>query len=294
MEEKIFDKDYFSALKKVNLNINQKLSSGSQGGRKSKAKGVSVEFSDFREYALGDDFRRIDWNAYGRLDKLFIKVFMEEREGIFNIFLDSSASMDFGEKNKKIMSLRVAGALTYIALNNLDRVNINTMNEGKLFPLKGGSNSKSFQNIIANLSEVEFKGKTNISKSICKSNLKKRGVSIIISDFLDSLGVKELEKSLRYLAYNKQEIILIQVLSEEEINPKIDREVTLIDNECDEKVKLTLNSRVIEAYKSELKKYNKNLEKAVTKYGGALIKVSTEEKIEEIILKDLSRKGITK
>ena len=102
MAEKIFNEDFFSKLNQINLSINLKLSSGTQGGRKSKAKGVSVEFSDYREYMPGDDFRRIDWNAYGRFDKFFIKVFMEEREGIFNFYQDKRKSMDYGKENKKI------------------------------------------------------------------------------------------------------------------------------------------------------------------------------------------------
>ena len=144
MAEKIFNEDFFSKLNQINLSINLKLSSGTQG-RKSKAKGVSVEFSDYREYMPGDDFRRIDWNAYGRFDKFFIKVFMEEREGIFNFFLDKSKSMDYGKENKKNMALKIVAALSYVALNNLDRVNINLMDSGNIQVLKEGSGSRAFQ-----------------------------------------------------------------------------------------------------------------------------------------------------
>ena len=134
--EKIFTDDFLKKLNKINMNLTLRLSSGYQGGRKSKAKGVSVEFSDYREYIKGDDFRRIDWNAYGRFDKFFIKVFMEEREGIFNFFLDTSKSMDYGKENKKIMALKIVAALSYIAINNLDRVNITTLESGNINNLK--------------------------------------------------------------------------------------------------------------------------------------------------------------
>ena len=92
--EKIFDSEFYSKLHKLRMSIAMHLASGMSGGRKSNAKGNSVEFSDFREYRLGDDFRRIDWNAYGRFDKLYVKLFMEEKEGIFNLFLDT-AILDF-------------------------------------------------------------------------------------------------------------------------------------------------------------------------------------------------------
>ena len=117
----VFDGEFFEKLNTLKMSLDMRLSQGLSGARKSSAKGVSVEFSDFREYVLGDDIRRIDWNAYGRSDKLYIKQFMEEKEGIFQIFVDTSRSMSFGEIPKAKMALQTAGALSYIILNNLDR-----------------------------------------------------------------------------------------------------------------------------------------------------------------------------
>ena len=130
MQEKIFDDDFFQKLNTLKLSLNMRLNQGMSGARKSGAKGTSVEFSDFREYMLGDDIRRIDWNAYGRMDKLFIKQFMEEKEGIYHIFLDTSKSMDYGEPKKSRLALQIAGALSYLVLNNLDRVYVTQMSGG--------------------------------------------------------------------------------------------------------------------------------------------------------------------
>lgn len=292
MEEKIFNEDFFRKLSNINLNINLKLSQGAQGGRKSKAKGMSVEFSDFREYAPGDDFRRVDWNAYGRLDKLFIKVFMEEREGIFNIFLDKSKSMDYGKINKKKTALQLGAALSYIALNNLDRVQFNLIENDKISMLQGGTGKRGFQSILKQLEQVDFEGSTNMGSSIIKKKISNRGVSIIISDFFDNNGIESIEKALKYLAYKKQQIILIQVLCNEEINPSIENEVTLVDSESNEKVKLNLNNKVIASYKEALKNFNKQLESLVLKYGGTFISVESGRPLEEVILKDLGRKGV--
>ena len=116
MESAIFDNAFFKKLNTLKMSLNMQLSQGMSGVRKSSAKGSSVEFSDFREYMLGDDIRRIDWNAYGRTDKLYIKQFMEEKEGIFRIFIDTSRSMCFGEASKSTMALQTAGELSYICL----------------------------------------------------------------------------------------------------------------------------------------------------------------------------------
>lgn len=97
MESAVFDKGFFDKLNTLKMSLNMRLNQGMSGIRKSSAKGSSVEFSDFREYMMGDDIRRIDWNAYGRTDKLYIKQFMEEKEGIFQIFIDTKRSMEFGK-----------------------------------------------------------------------------------------------------------------------------------------------------------------------------------------------------
>ncbi|MBU3102701.1 DUF58 domain-containing protein [Clostridium gasigenes] len=292
MSVKIFNEDFFKKLNKINMHINFKLSSGTQGGRKSKAKGVSVEFSDYREYAAGDDFRRIDWNAYGRFDKFFIKVFMEEREGVFNFFIDKSKSMDYGEVNKKDTALKVVGSLSYIALNNLDRVNINTMENGTVKSLKSATGNKGFQRILKELESMEFDGSTDLSQSIKKRNLNSRGISIVVSDFLNNNGLETLEEGLKYLAFKKQEIILVQILAEEEINPQFNNEITFIDSETNENLKMSLTPSIIKDYKNSLKKYNKEIESLVKKYGGKLISVSSSKSIEEIILNDFSKKRV--
>lgn len=292
MAERIFNEDFFSKLNKINLSINLKLSSGTQGGRKSKAKGVSVEFSDYREYMHGDDFRRIDWNAYGRFDKFFIKVFMEEREGIFNLFLDTSKSMDYGKENKKNMALKIVAALSYVALNNLDRVNINLLDSGNIQVLKEVSGSRAFQRIIKDLENISFDGTTSLTQSIKKRPIKNKGVSIVVSDFLDNLGLKDLEEALKYLAFKKQEIILIQVLALEEIKPELNGEITLIDSETNENIKISLTPNLIKEYEKTLYSYKKSIENLVKKYNGKFISVNSSMEIEEVILGELSKKRV--
>lgn len=292
MKENIFDKDFFTKLNKINMALNFRLSNGTQGGRKSKAKGVSVEFSDFREYAPGDDFRRIDWNAYGRLDKLFVKVFMEEREGVFNFFLDKSKSMDQGDDNKGEMALKIVAALGYITINNLDRIVVSGLEDGNIVELGSGTGKKTFQKLLRDLNNIEFNGTTNLEESIRKRKITGRGVSIVVSDFLNNGGLENLEEGLKYLAFKKQQIILIQVLSKEDMEPTIDEEVTLIDSETREEVKITLNYKVIEEYKKTLKNYNENLKNIAKKYGAKVIFVRADESLEKVILDKFTRNNV--
>lgn len=146
--------------------------------------------------------------------------------------------------------------------------------------------------LLKELEKIEFSGKTELSKAICKRKINNKGVSIVVSDFFNNEGVESLEEGIKYLAYKKQQIVLIQVLCEEEENPSLEEEVTLIDSETKEKIKLNLNYKMIQAYKDELKKYNERLEKLVMKYGGILVTVNTNKSIEEIILNDFGKKKI--
>lgn len=288
MQEQIFDDDFFQKLNTLKLSLNMRLNQGMSGARKSGAKGTSVEFSDFREYMLGDDIRRIDWNAYGRMDKLFIKQFMEEKEGIYHIFLDTSKSMDYGEPKKSRLALQIAGALSYLVLNNLDRVYVTQVQENSLSEGRGLSGRNSYKRILAELNNVSFDGRTTLSGSIMSRNIKSRGCSIIISDFLDPAGI---EPVLRYLKFKKQQIVLIQVLAREELTISKEGSLNLIDSETGEIVKVTVNRKMIEAYEAELQKLQYRLSVLAKKYEAGYVLAAADESIDRVMFEGLQSGG---
>lgn len=274
MESVIFDKGFFEKLNILKMSLNMRLNQGMSGIRKSSAKGSSVEFSDFREYMLGDDIRRIDWNAYGRTDKLYIKQFMEEKEGIFQIFLDTSRSMSFGKAPKSKMALQVAGALSYIILNNLDRVFINEMKENSLTKGKGVTGGAAFSHVLNDLNRMNFDGGTTLSKTILSRPVQTGGVSIIISDFFDREGIEE---AMRYLAYKKQTIVLIQILSREEVHVNYEGTLNILDMETNERVKITMSNATIKKYKDQLGDLQNRLGNLAKKFGAHYIFMQSDE-----------------
>lgn len=296
MEEIIFDEAFMQQLEQVQMGIALRLHEGMQGGRRSSAKGSSLEFSDFREYGPGDDFRRIDWAAYGRLDKLFIKVFMEEKEAVFNLFVDQSKSMAFGNPTKGKKSLQIVAALSYMVMKHQDRVHIRLLGDNvsgdeqrEITPRAG---KQGFHELLSQLQTAHFNGKMDIGEQILKEPIRGKGVSIIVSDFLFPQGLETLEKSLAYLSYKKQQVILIQVLCKEEREPEETGDFELIDSETNKTVRVTLNPKLLEAYKERFKAYQVALQKLTQKYGAKYITVSAEESIEQIILKDFYHKQI--
>lgn len=289
MKDKVFDEDFYRKLENISLKARMTLSDGAAGGRKSKAKGSSVEFSDFREYTPGDDFRRIDWNAYGRFDRLFLRLFMEEREALLNIFLDCSRSMDFGGKNKAAMELRIAAVLTYLALNNLDRVCLNRLQEDKAVPSASYMGKSSFQRALQYLEATDFMGHTNLAQCIKRKDLKSRGISIVISDFFTEGLVEEV---IKYLAYKKQQVVLIQVLCDEEINPPLEGQMRLVDSETGSEMNLTVNQKLLKIYDNKLKGMQTSIKAAAKKYGGVFFQICSSESLEKVVFEHFNKEGI--
>ncbi len=281
MRGQLFDSDFLKKLEQLVISSRMTLADGSSGNRKSKAKGSSVEFSDYREYSIGDDFKRIDWNAYGRFEKLFIKLFMEEREAPVHIFLDTSKSMDWGEPNKSIASRRLAAALSYISLSNYDRVSLVALNS-KVDLIKSSLRGKnSFSEVLNLMEDLEYNGVTDIYDTISKFNLKTgKGISIIISD-LFSKG--NLDDMISYLKYRKQDIYICHVLSPQEINPDVSESLRLIDSETGEFKDVTASALLLKAYNRILGRFLAQTEKTCVKYGVHYIKAETDIPVEHMI-----------
>jgi uncharacterized protein (DUF58 family) len=289
MEGRIFDADFLKKLESIAINARMAMSEGGAGSRKSRAKGSSVEFSDFREYTPGDDFRRIDWNAYGRFDRLFVKLFMEEREAVVNIFIDGSKSMDFGEPKKSILSLKIAGVLSFLALNNLDRICINSMS-GKALSCSSIITGRSmFDKCISFLENMDFAGSTNINECIKRKEFKGRGISVIISDYFTQGGI---EDALKYLLYKKQETILIHTLSRDEASPELEGQIRVVDSETGDIRDVSITPFFLKQYDKYFNRFVSGIKEYCNRVGASYVRVLSEEPIEKIVMEDMAGVGI--
>lgn len=285
-KEQVFDKSFYEQLMRFRILVKQKSQIGRSGERKSNAKGNSVEFSDFREYILGDDIRKIDWNAYGRMDKLFVKLFMEEKEENFHILIDCSKSMDFGEQNKSVLARRLGAIFSYMVLYNMDRLYVGALKEHSVQLTKGMIGQQAFQKVLKELEQYTFDGATNLTENIKKITFSGKGVTVLISDFYEEGGLEELVK---YLSYKKQEIFLIQVLAQEEIEPDMEGTLSLIDSETSEEEKITMSNKVIKEYQATLSQFETELERICKKYQASFLQVSTSETLKEILYRGMKK-----
>ena len=250
---KILDNETLKKIQSLSLQVSIPLSGQAAGNRKSRSKGSSVEFSDYREYVPGDDFRRIDWNAYGRFNKLFVKLFMEEREAPVHIFLDTSLSMHYGEPDKNLAARRLAAALSYISLTAYDRVHILPWSDSVQGPFGPYRTQAAFMEVVDLLERFENSGESRFNDALRKLEWKAgRGISVVITDGLVDQGMGE---GLKYLKYLRQEVFLCHILSQQELSPNLSGALELIDCETGRSMEVTVSNALLGAYEKKLKQF---------------------------------------
>ena len=289
----MIDRKYFETIGRLRLAVHKKSTSVMQGARKSAAKGSSAEFSDFREYMQGDDIRRIDWNAYGRTERLFVKEYVEEREACINILLDTSKSMDFGEPSKSELAGEIAAALGYIGLSGNDHVYIYDTHRMER-PLSVSGGVRAFRRIRDFLDTKGYEGETDIYSSVRKMKNRGAGITIIISDLWDEAFVTDekreenIEKLFKYLDYCKQEVILIHTLDPSEKVPTLEGTHNLIDMEDEtSRIRVTMDAKTVNDYRDAFNSFCKTIERLAKKYHAFYRRTYTDESMERIVFEDL-------
>ncbi len=222
------------------------------GNHKTKTHGSSCEFDDFRDYVAGDDVTKIDWNAYARFDKLFMKLYLDERQVHTRIYIDASRSMDFGKCHKAEMALKIAATIAYISIGEMDKVSIYAVRDDKVEEVVTGIVGKdAYLSVINKLNEIEFYGDSRISEALLPERVGYGdGLSVIISDFLTD---NNFEDAIDHLVAKRRHTMCVQVLSREELNPMIRGKVHFFDSEdADKFYRKNIDRDIAKAYKMAL------------------------------------------
>lgn len=255
-----------------------------KGERRSPRRGQSVEFADFRDYSQGDDYRHIDWNAYARLEGLFLKLFVEEEDLHIHVLLDRSKSMDFGAPNKLEFAGRTAAALAYVGLSNLDRVSITAFSAGGLQTLPFQHGRQNIFSVIEFLERLRPGGATDLTRSVDAfvQQARRKGIAILVSDFLCDEGFQPALTRLRYSGF---EPIALQVLAPDEVNPPLGGDWSFVDSESGAKVDLSLGPRAVTLYKQRLRSYCDELDQFCRGRDIASLRAVTDQDFEDLVLR---------
>jgi len=294
--DKLLSPDFMHQLDRLDVMSRKMLRGRMQGERRSKKRGQSVEFADYRNYVVGDDLRRIDWNLYARLDKLFLRLFLEEEDLTVSLALDTTASMDYGDPRKLLYGKRLCAALGYIGLTHYNRVSMFTFTdtvEGQITGLRGRRPVPRMLQFLDQSQSVEGVGGNleAVCKRIALLN-RQPGVVILVSDFFDK---GELSAALRYLAAERFDTYVIQLLSPQEVDPtkgELVGDLRMVDLEDGDVAEVSVTPALLKRYKATLQAYCNEVRDQCLKRGIAHMITETSVPFETVVLKYLRQRGL--
>lgn len=276
----VFDSEFMAKLERLSFRSRRTFSSISQGASRTSRLGASVEFSDLRRYSPGDDFRYIDWNAFARLDELFLKLFHEEGDVCVYLLVDASASMGFGTPSKLVYSERLAAAMAYVALTNLDRASVVMLRGGGCEGLPLLKGKKQIFRVFNFLKNQEPRGRTSLHQAIRTFGAEARhtGHVVLLSDLMDESDVMQGLRRLKYLGFETQ---VIHILSPDEMDPQFEPGVTLSDSETGEEI----SSVDVSAYAGERSAFIESMKKQCAETGIPYLYTSTDIPFGDVVLR---------
>lgn len=283
-----FDEDFMRKLEYLAL-VSKRFSGQLKAERRARQLGSGLEFADYRGYVPGDDFRYLDWKTYLRLDRLLLRLYEEEQDLPIYMFVDSSRSMAYGAPAKIDYARKVAAALTYVGLANLDRVTGIAYSDGIRSQLSPQRGKHQIFRVFQFLSEIEASGETDgkeAFKVFCTGN-RRKGLAVIISDFLDPHGF---EAGLNMLRYYKHDIFAIHVVAHEDMEPEMRGQIQLVDAESNEAREITITPELVQAYRQEMLRYSEAIQRHCLKYRLGYVRTVTSFPFEDLIL-DVFRQG---
>jgi uncharacterized protein (DUF58 family) len=245
------DADTLQRLDTLALITRKAMATGRPGRRRSPLAGSSMEFADYRRYTPGDDFRRIDWRAYARLERLFLRVFEAEENLTVTILVDCSDSMQHGKPSKASLAISIAAALAYIALKCEDGVIAGALTDRLTAYRRAGSGKHAIWTVGEFLSRLPHSGTTDLNRALYDLNrvVLSPGLTIVLSDFLAPGGYQTGLRTVRQL---RQEVALLQILAPDEIEPDLQGDWHLRDSEGAGSVDISSTPAVLQVYQQRL------------------------------------------
>ena len=287
--EESMGKDFLAELERLFLISRQVLAGKLRAERRTKKRGSGLEFAEHREYNMGDDFRHIDWNLYGRLEKLFVRLYEEEEDIPVYVMFDVSASMLEGTPIKAVHAFRIASALAYVALAHLDRATMLPFTAAMEHLQPPGRGKGRMFKMFHNIRNARLGGVTDLAQATRSFVFRRprRGTVVLISDFLTSEGY---EDAINLLRYHRYRVIVVQVLSPQELAPKLTGDVELLDVETGQTRSITVTANLLRAYLAELEKYTDGLRTFCQDHAIPYFLSPTNQPLETLML-DVFRKG---
>jgi uncharacterized protein (DUF58 family) len=287
----VFDEAFLRQLERLLLLMRAPVRGGLKGGRRSVKRGQSVEFADYRDYAIGDDLRQLDWNVYARLERLFVKLFVEEEDVTVTLVIDASASMAAGRPEKLLFAKRAAAALGYIGLASEDRVSVAALTGRTARRRTSLRGSGRVFRLLSDLSAIEpADGPTDLLAAArhAAAQLHGRGLVVLLSDLLDPSA----DRVIRELAATGSELIVLHILSPDELDPLLEGDLRLVDSETGEGVDVTIDLATLDAYKARLTAWKEGFADLAAKRRATYVDLSSDVNLADLMFAELRRRRV--
>ncbi len=325
--DELLDSTLIAKISRLDLTSRKIFAGKLKGERRSKKRGESVEFADHRPYVSGDDLRHIDWNIFGRLDRLFLKLFLEEEDLSLHIVIDASESMDCGEPSKFLYAQRFAMALGYVGLVNLNRVAVTAVggmvetgrsdaspaqaglasaskdndadterrevSDSSLHTIRDLRGRRRTQDLARFLCSLRPAGATDFGDQARRLALARRGrgVMVVVSDFFMKEGY---EDGLRLLVGRGYDLFAVQCLSPQEVEPDIGGDLRLVDVEDGDRAEVTISAPLLKKYRKNLAAYCDGLRNFCARREITALTVQTDTPVDVLLLDYLRRRGLVR
>jgi uncharacterized protein (DUF58 family) len=288
----ILDATFLKKLERLSLATRRPFAGQMKGEKRSLKRGTSIEFADYREYAPGDDLRYVDWNTAARLEKMFLKLFVEEEDLYLALLLDTSKSMDFGSPKKIYQAIRLAAALGYIGLTNYDRVSVQPYAAALGKPLPTQRGRGGVLPFFSYLERIAAGGGTGFAASLRRfaASVRYKGVAVVLSDFFDP----DWQEGMKALLARGYQVAILHILAEDEINPTLLGDLRIIDSETGEAKEMSVNPQLLGRYRQTFDAFCAEIEGFCHRYGIDYLRTSTAMPFEDIVLKYLRQGGLVK
>lgn len=294
MRELVINEAFLQRVEALQTVLKNNIAGMFGGNHKSKTFGSSCEFVDHRNYSAGDDITKIDWNVYARTEQLFTKLYLDERRLHTRIYIDVSRSMEYGSGRKARLALEIASTLAYISVCELDKVSIYAVSESEVTEIISSvSGRERYFEEIGKLNDVTFLGDCFLSDGILPTKVGYGdGLSVVISDFLTD---NDYEKAIDYLADKKRDLLCVQILSAEEINPKVRGKNIFYDSEDERKsYRKNINRDIVNAYRQAVKYVIERLQNYCLARGAQYMLAQDDASVEKIFFEQLTMAEVLK
>lgn len=283
--------DFLRRLEGLELVSRKMLAGRMKGDRLSKRKGRGSEFADYRPYSVGDDLRFLDWNLYGRVEKLFLRLYREEEDLNVYLLVDTSRSMGFGSPTKFRYAKQVAAALGFVGLVNLDRIVVEGIGGRQAVRSPQYRGRPSLWRLIKFLDDLPPADGADFNAAVRAATLRMtgQGVAVVVSDFLDKGGY---EDGLRFLTARGLDTYCVQVLADEEVNPSVTGDLKLTDAEDGDEAEVTISAPLLKRYAETLAAFRGGLNSFCTKRGMSYLFTTTNVPFEKLVLGYLRSRGL--